>query len=244
MRGDVHVSFSLSVPLYHQIKEHLRRQIVRGRLRPGARVPSGRELERQYGVSSITIQQALRDLAVDGLVIRRRGKGTFVATPKLARPLLAGVGFSQEMRKRGLTPGGKVLRFEEVPPPPAVRQALRLGVGSSALYLERLRSADGEPVALQWSYLPADRFKGLLSVNFSGRSLYEHLEAAYGVTIVAGSRTVEGTAANRQQAELLRIPEGAPLLRLEAVNADRRGQPVEFGVTFYRGDRYRFYVEF
>lgn len=241
----VPVSASLPTPLYYQIKEQLRRRIIRGRLRPGTRLPTGRELEREYGVSSITVQQALRDLAADGLIVRRRGKGTFVTTPKIARPLLTGVGFSREMRKRGMTPGGRVLRFERTPAPEAARRALRLGARVPVLYLERLRTADGEPVALQWSCLPADRFKGLLSVDFNnGRSLYEHLESAYGVAVVAGSRAVEGVVANRRQARLLRIPQGSPLLRLEAVNADRRGRPVEFGVTLYRGDRYRFYVEF
>lgn len=238
------IDANLPVPLYHQLKEQVRRDIVSGLLLPGDRLPTERELEQRYGVSRITVRQALRDLMVEGLLVRQRGRGTFVAHPKIHKALKSAASFTRDMESRGLTAGARVLAFSEVPATESIAEGLQLPVGTPLVYLERLRLADREPMALQWCYLQSSRFPGLLAVKLGSKSLYEFLAASYGVSIMAGTRTIEGVVASRRQAELLQVRVGAPLLRLGGVNLDQHGKPVEFGATLYRADRYKFYVDF
>ncbi|MDB4896029.1 MAG: GntR family transcriptional regulator, partial [Firmicutes bacterium] len=125
-----------------------------------------------------------------------------------------------------------------------VAEGLTVPAGTPVIYLKRLRLAGGEPLALQWSYLPASLFPGLLAADLSGRSLYEYLQVHYGVSIMAGRKMVEGVVADRRIAQALHVPEGAPMLRLSGTNLDQSGEPVEYGVTLYRADKYKFYVDF
>jgi GntR family transcriptional regulator len=232
------------VPLYFQLREMVRHEIITGRLSPGDQLPTEKELEERYGVSRVTVRMALRDLMVDGLLVRQRGKGTFVAPPKIDKALKSALGFTTDMQSRGLEPGARVLESCQMPASIEAAEGLGLLPGAPVIHLQRLRLAGGEPLALQWSYMPATRFPGLLAFDLNGQSLYAYLQTQYGATIMAGRKTVEGVVADRHQAQLLQIPEGAPLLRLSGTNLDQSGEKVEYGVTLYRADKYKFYVDF
>jgi GntR family transcriptional regulator len=232
------------VPLYYQLREIVRQEILSGVRKPGDQLPTEKELEQRFGVSRVTVRQALRDLMVEGLLVRQRGRGTFVATPKLEKALKSATGFTTDMVQRGLEPGSHVLEFAERPAAAEVADGLTVPAGTPVIYLKRLRLAGGEPLALQWSYLPAALFPGLLAADLSGGSLYEYLQVHYGVSIMAGRKMVEGVVADRRIAQALHIPEGAPMLRISGTNLDQSGEPVEYGVTLYRADKYKFYVDF
>lgn len=235
---------TLPIPLYHQLKDLIRHEITSGALKPGDQLPTEHELEVRYGVSRVTVRQALRDLVQEGLLVRHRARGTFVSLPQMDKALRSAASFTNDMKARGLTPGGQVLRFDEMEAPERVAQALGLAPHTPVVYLERLRLANGEPLALQWNCLESARFPDLLAADLNDRSLYEFLGTHFEVFIMAGRRTIEGIVADRRVAQVLDVHEGAPLLRLGGTNLDQGGRPVEYGETLYRADKYKFFVEF
>ncbi|MEW8979412.1 MAG: GntR family transcriptional regulator [Symbiobacterium sp.] len=230
-------------PLYHQIKTHLIEEIRAGHLRPGDRVSSERELSERFGVSRMTARQALVQLELEGRVVRVQGKGSFVAFPKIEQPLMSITGFTEDMRRRGLEPATRVLSAAEVPAEGRVATALRCREGTPIYRLERLRLADGEPLALEVSHLLAESCPGLLSLDLEGRSLYELLRTRYGRRLLRATQTLEAVPAEGPLAEALHVRTGTPLMYMERLVHDQNDQPVELVLSHYRGDRYRFIAE-
>ncbi len=146
-----------STPLYVQLKDAVVSEIRAGDLKPGDRVGSESELERLHGVSRITVRQALKALVQEGALYRVPGKGTYVASRKVA-PLAAFTSFSENMLAQGLTPSYRLLDARLVDPPTVARQELRLGEHDHAWRIERLLLADGEPMGLQDGFYPARLF--------------------------------------------------------------------------------------
>lgn len=217
--------------------------IESGQLTPGDRVPSERELTEQFGVSRMTARQALRELESQGYLYRVQGKGTFVASPKLEQPLVGLTSFTEDMRRRGLAPGARVLAAGEVEADRKVARLLGLSEGQRVFRLERLRLADGQPMALEIAHIPAAICPGLESESFADVSLYRFLWERCGLLLVRAAQSMESVPASAYEAEMLGVDEGAPLLLLERLCFDGRGRAVEFVRSLYRGDRYRFTAE-
>ncbi len=141
-------------PLYQQIGDALRVRIEKGELVPGDRIPSENELTDQYHVSRNTVRLAISSLTLDGLVYRVKGRGTFVAAERMSYGLMHMSSFSEEMRLRGLVPGSQVLSFVREMPSKRMSQILKLKQDQMLYRVERLRLADGEPMALNLSFIP------------------------------------------------------------------------------------------
>lgn len=232
-------------PLYQRLMELLQEEIDAGRLKPGDQVPSERELADQYSMSRMTVRHALTELVNEGILYRQQGKGTFVALPKIRQKLGGLTSFTEDMVSRGLRPGAHVLSVQVVPAPYRVRHALGLpddAAAAEVLRVERLRLADGEPMALEVTHLPLTRIHGLSGENLDNVSLYERLQQ-YGVVPNHATQTIEPAAADAALARVLKVREGALLLLLERTTYDQRGEAIEFVSSHYRGDRYRFMVE-
>ena len=148
-------------------------------LQPGALLPSERLLAERYGVARATVTQAVEGLASRGLVYRVHGSGTFVAEPKFRQPLTL-TSFTEDMRARGMTPGSIVRSQAVVPASEVVARHLAMVPGSPVVHLERVRTADGEPMALERTHLPAQRLPGLELADLADASLYELLERRWG----------------------------------------------------------------
>src|SRR5215510_9494521 len=151
-------------------------------LEPGTRLPAERVLAKRYGVARATVTQAIDELAGKGLVYRIHGSGTFVAEPKFRQPLTL-TSFTEDMRARGMTPGSVVRSQAVVPASEVVARHLALVPGSPVVHLERVRTADGEPMALERTHLPAHRLPGLEDADLTDASLYELLERRWGVRV-------------------------------------------------------------
>lgn len=231
------------IPLYYQIKTRLLEAIEGGQLKPGDRIPSERELTQRYGVSRMTARQALTELESQGYLVRVQGKGTFVSTPKFEQPLVALTSFTEDMRRRGLRAGAQVLSASLEAADKRVARALGLVDGAPIYRLERLRLAGGEPMALEVSHLNADLFPGLLEIDLEQQSLYAILQEYYHVQLVRAAQSLEAVPADSQQAEILRVREGTPLMLMERISHDQDDRPVEWVQSLYRGDRYRFVTE-
>ncbi|MCS6828574.1 MAG: phosphonate metabolism transcriptional regulator PhnF [Caldilinea sp.] len=227
-------------PLYQQIKERLTVAIRAGEFEPHQRLPSERELSEQYGVSRMTVRQALQALVRDGLLYTRVGKGTFIAEPKIDQQLRRLTGFSQDVTARGGIPSSRVLEAQVVEATPEVAAALRMTPGSEVIRLARLRLSNGTPLAIETAHLPFARFQGLLSHDFAVESLYKVLEQEYGVALTEAEQVLEAAVADVDEVRLLELTPPAAVMRMQRLTVDSEGAPVEYVLSSYRGDRYKF----
>ncbi len=232
------------IPFYIQVMDALREAIGDGDLGPGDQLPGEPELCRIFDVSRTVIRQALKELELEGLILREKGRGTFVAEPKIEEGLFQELtGFHHDMTTRGYRPVSKVLKQEIVPAPKKVAAYLGLDPDTPVIQIDRLRFVDGEPIVLVTTYLPYALFPALVEVDLRDQSLYAYLESAYGISIERGHRTLEAILANEYEAELLQVAKGAPLILLDSISFLADGTPIEYYHALHRGDRSRFEVE-
>ncbi|MBL8094963.1 MAG: GntR family transcriptional regulator [Anaerolineales bacterium] len=227
-------------PLYTQLKDALVGEIVSGRYRPHDRIPSERELSTRFSVSRMTARQALLDLVREGALYTRVGKGTFVAQAKIDQPLRSLTGFSQDMQARNTQPGSRILEARTVSATAEVAAALRLLPATDVTLLSRLRLADGEPLALEIAYLPVALCPGLLKHDFARESLYAVLEKDYGFKLTHAEQTLEAGLAGPREVELLGLTPPAAVQHIQRLTFRQDGVPVEYVLSTYRGDRYKF----
>jgi GntR family transcriptional regulator len=231
------------IPLHHQVYLDLTAALDAREWRPGDRLPTERVLAEQYGCSLITIRRALGELVREGRLERTRGRGTFVLAPRIDVDFAGSLSFSEEMQTRGLDPETRLIAARPEAAGQAAAAALELEIGSPTLYIERLRSADGEPLLLEQVHLPAERFPGLLAMDLEHGSLYELLSERYGVRVSRAREALEPVLLHAREARLLARRPGSPALLIEGIATAADGTPIEFGRTFVRGDRTRYYVE-
>jgi GntR family transcriptional regulator len=232
-----------AIPLYLQIREALAEQILRGDLTPGAKIPGERELSQLYSVSRMTARQALVSLRDEGLIRRRRGGGTYVAEPKIEQNVSTLRSFTEQMQRSGLRPGAKLLHREERPASQRLAESLQINTGEGVCHIVRLRTGNGQPIALENSYFPLRLFPGITKADLEGRSIYRIMEEDYGIRPVRGTQRLEPILANAFESSHLDVPQGAPLLLIERVAYAGDGTAVEFAKDVYRGDRSRFVME-
>lgn len=239
---EAHLGRSSSTPLHARISQLVIELIENGSLAPGEKLPPERELAALFGVSLAPVRQAILDVVSRGLLVRDRGRGTFVRNQAWDEKISILHSLTESMRDQHVDLEARVLRQEEIAAPAGVAQALQMA-GDRVLLLERLAILRGEPVALLQSHLAADAFPGLAAIPITGRSLYETLRDRYGTIIDRAESVIEIARANSAQADRLGISVGQPLLRLDGTAFTAEGTPVEHYNVLYRGDRVRFHVE-
>ncbi|MCC6798673.1 MAG: GntR family transcriptional regulator [Anaerolineae bacterium] len=232
------------VPLYVQIKDYLRRSIQTGAIGVHARVPSERELAQQFNVNRLTASRALKELAQEGLIYSRVGKGTYVCPPKINQTLKALSSFSEEMRQLGQQASSRVLQAAIVHAPELVSRALSLPAEAEIVLLVRVRLADGLPIALESSHIPHALCREILPRHdFARESLYHVLRHEYGLRMTYAHQTIEAQVASEGEQRALECKPGTPILSIVRVTYTDADQPFEYVRSAYRGDRYRFHTE-
>jgi GntR family transcriptional regulator len=234
LRG-VSIDRSSPVPLYFQLAQHLEAEIRSGSLPVGTRLENEVALARELGLSRPTVRAAFGYLAERGMVARKRGYGTVVTREKLNRDVQL-TSLHDDLIRAGQQPATKVLRNEVAVASESVAAALELPEGSLVICLERIRFADGEPIALMHNFLPA----ALMRLNdeaLETHGLYEILRAA-GIALTSATQRMSAKNALAAEARLLDEPRGAALLTMERTVLDDRDRPVEFGQHVYRASRY------
>ncbi|GAA2786492.1 GntR family transcriptional regulator [Saccharopolyspora taberi] len=225
------------VPLYYQVATQIEEAIDSGALPVGARLDNEVELAAQLGLSRPTIRQAIGSLVDKGLVVRKRGAGTQVVFNRVKRSLELSSLFD-DLARIDQQPTTRILTNEIITPSPEIAHILGISEQDSALHLERVRYARGEPIARMRNHLPA----GLIEPDddlLQERGLYQLLRGA-GVTLHAAHQTIGARVATEADAELLDEPVGAPLLTMERTTYDQAGKVVEYGSHVYRASRYSF----
>ncbi len=228
-------------PRYYEIEQSLRARIAG--LHPGDALPSDAALCREFSVSRMTARNAVQRLAQEGLVRRVPGRGTFVAEPPAHRTADNLLSFSEEMRRRGRRASSELVALRTRRADEEESRRLRLDGDRRVVVLQRLRKADGRPVAVETAVLPARLGAAIEDVDWSVASLHTVLTAA-GVQPRAGQATITAQAASPGDARRLDVRRNAALLVEQRLIVDADGTPVELTETRYAGDRYALDVLF
>ncbi|WP_435170986.1 phosphonate metabolism transcriptional regulator PhnF [Falsirhodobacter sp. 1013] len=225
-------------PLWTSITETLAAEIAGGRRGPGDKLPSEAELSARFGVNRHTVRRALAELAARGLVHARRGAGVFVQE---GRPVDYPIGrrtrLSQNLAAAGREAGRLILSMETRRANLAEAEALDLNPGAFVHAVEGISLADGLPLGMFRSVLPADRFPGMLEVLRQTPSITEALRRQGVEDYTRSDTRLTAKRATATMALHLRLREGDPILRTVSINVDDRGRPVEYGHTWFVGDR-------
>jgi GntR family transcriptional regulator len=228
------------VPLYHQLKLVLLKDIEQGMYQPGGRLPSESELIRQYGVSRITVRQALDELVAEGRVVRRHGKGTYVAEAPIEQELVRLTDFVEDMQQAGQNPSSRVLTFVHEPAGPAIAKALHLASGTEVVRVDRLRLAEGRPIAYDTTWLPL-RFGDLLAgMDLAQETIYHILETRYAIPVLSGAFYITAAEATAEPAEHLEVAPGSALLVIQRISCTSGEEPIYVQERYYRPDRVQY----
>lgn len=239
---EITVDKQSAVPYYHQVKEAVKTLIASGALKPGDMLPSEFSLSDQLGISRLVVHRAFRELVSEGLLIRKRAKGTFVSPPIKRSYTVVGPLFSmtENLAKDGLAPSNKVLSQEVIPANQEVRNELRLPEGTNVVHLYNLRLADQLPFAIEDMYFPCERFPELAKIDMNNRSVYVTLEEMYKALPQEALDLITAGSATNAEARLLGLNKGAPVMRVKRVSTDRQGLPVEYSKVVFHAERYQF----
>jgi len=213
-----------------------------GRLGVGNAIPSERQLSADLGVSRLTLRAALDDLAREGYVVRRRGSGTYVQQPKIAQELTM-TSFSEDMRRRGMTPGSRTLSLEVKHAGAYLGRCLHVSPSERIVVATRLRLADDETMAIETLHVRASLVPDLSADDLETQSFYTLLSDRYGLDIVGGVQTIEPTVTNEEESEALGVPLHSPAFLFERTTRADDGEIVEYVRSIYRGDRYKLVTE-
>ena len=239
------LAFSSANPLYQQLMDDIKLDISNQKYRHGDKIPSETELAEIYNVSRITVRRAVSELCDEGYLAKHQGKGTFVTPPKITRKIMQDTHvhrFTATCAMSGMQPGGRTVGIRIVPSRQEEQHFLKLPKDSSVIYLQRIRTADGDPVMLENTFLPSPEFDSLLSTDLTNRSLNETLRQKYSRSLVVRQTTkVEVSRASPEHAQLLNITPGDPLFFISAYFLDERDNPIAIARHYFLASRFIFY---
>lgn len=227
-------------PLYVQLRDELRAQILEGHLKPLERIPSEAELTERYAMSRITVRQALNDLHKEGLIVKVHGKGTFVSQPRLAQDVTRLQGLAEAMFGEGHEVRNRTLSLKDVAASAEVAGRLAIPAKTSVTEIKSLRYVDRQPISLDVSYMPSEIGRRLKKADLPGRDIIDIYERDLGLAIGHAELVIEAAKADKFQGKLLKIEAGAPLLHIQRVIYTPDHRPIHFDSVSYRGDAFRY----
>jgi GntR family transcriptional regulator len=237
------IDFRSFEPYYLQLKRILLKNMEDNGAE-GSLLPSEAELCARYSVSRTVVRQALAELENDGLVLKVKGKGTYVTGRKLDTSFIQdNLGFYESMTRAGHVVRSRILKLATERSTVDLARLLELGVGEDVIRFDRVRSVDGRPVQVVRAFMPARLFPGLVDIDMTDRSLYQVLRDSYGLHPASGHRAIEAVALSRQDAVHLGVPKGTPGLRVFSITRSTDGIVFEHFIAHYRGDSFRFELE-
>lgn len=230
-------------PLYTQIREALRNQILDGTYKSHERMPSENELVASFGVSRVTVRQALNDLKSEGLIFKIHGKGTFVAKPKAVQNLMRLEGFGEAMSRRGHETFSRVLGHRLMRAGKTIAPRLGLRDRDDVMEIRRVRYLDREPISLDVTYVAAAIGERLVREDLPRRDIFVILENDYGIALGNADLQIESMVADAELAPLLHVTPGTPILKIERLTYTADGRPLDFEYLHYRGDAFQYRMQ-
>lgn len=219
------------------LRAHLLGLIDAG-LQPHDKMPTERELAETFGVTRLTVRRALDQLGYEGRVYRTQGAGTFVSEPRIAKSVEL-TSFSDDMRARGLVPGSQLAEIAELPAGAEIGARLGISPRDAVTHIYRVRTADGEPMCIEHTYIPAALAPGLAVRQIDG-SLYQLMSESYHLRAEKAEQSIHATVLDPEAARRLGVAEFSPAFKVSRVAFDARNRRIEYAESIYRADRYSY----
>ncbi len=232
------------LPKYAQILNWIHGMISRGKIKVGDQIPTEEELSRMFGVNRMTVRQAIEELSIEQMIDRKRGKGTFLVSPKprgLVYKLEHISSFTDDMKALGLTPRTETRSVEVVEPSPIVRNILGLKKTDRVIYTLRIKYAEEDSVLIERSYLPHSEFSDILDMDLDG-SLYHILVEHFDITLHHSTQIFSAILSSKEDTELYNLQRRCPCIMVESTIYDPNNIPIEVLYSYFRGDKYKFRV--
>lgn len=230
-------------PLYIQLKQIIKEDILRGKYKPGQQLPPESELCKTYGVSRITTRRAITDLVDEGILYSHQGKGTFVKQAKEKRELISVGSFSELTMNSGKKPSSQILSSSIIQADESLAGKFALPVGESLLKLHRLLFIDDEPFIIETSYYPLLHLPNLEKNIWESPSTYSILKNKYGIDIKRSSKTLEIVFASEYEANIFHCDLGSPLFATEKLSYDQEGRAIHLSYSLYMANKVIFTIE-
>lgn len=227
-----------ALPLYKQIANKIKDDITNAKLAPGDAIPPETKLAETYGVSRVTIREAIKLLVEESILYRVQGSGTYISHDKIQHDILKLQGFTEEMSSLDNNPSNEILEFQLMNPSEEVKGKLKIIDNEKVYYVKRLRLADGEPLILEESYLPLELFPDL-SIDIMKRSKYEYISSK-GYRIDKRYGQLTPMMANEEMVRHFHIQQSDPLLFLEAYSTFKDGTVFEYSKVYFHPYKYSF----
>lgn len=233
------------VPLYNQLKELLRAQILDGTYPAESRMPSESELGDRFLVSRITVRQALGDLQKEGLIFKIHGKGTFVAKPKAFQNVSRLQGLAESLTHLGYEVINQLISVNFINANNHIAERLQLNDGDNVAEIKRVRLINREPVSLEISYVLPDIGEKLQKADLITRDIFLILENDLQINLGHADLAIDAVLATSELTAALNVEEGSPIMRIERLTHNNAGKPIDFEFLYYRGDafQYRFRID-
>jgi len=232
------------LPLYCQLKNYVIQEIKSGNWKSGVMLPYEDEICKYFEISKTVVRQALMELKNEDFIITKKGKGTFVAKPRISENIVQNlVGFYESWTSSGFSVQTIVLNLEKVKPSNKIAQELNLDENSSVIFLKRLYKLDGKPFSIGTNYIPYKIAPGLLDDNLQGVSLNNLLESKYNIILSHGKSFIEAVVASKEQANLLQIKKGSILFFIEGICYSDNGIPLNFFQSVHIAERNRIKID-
>ena len=226
--------------LYARVETVLAGEITDGNLKVGDQLPTEDSLISRFGVSRITVRRAIQNLVSRGLVEIHRGKGTFVAAPKITQELTELTGFVEDMHAVGRKPTARVTGKEVVTADATVASKLALTKGEHVVRIRRVRMANRIPLSFDETYLPLELGKKIITNNLKVEPIFSLLERKYNVPLIEAEYKLDAVAAETEVAAALKVKQGSPIFRIERTSYSTGSRPVDYERLHYRGDLVQF----
>jgi len=232
------------IPLYYQLETSLRERLLSGELAEGDLFPTEQAIGQQYGVSRMTVRQALSSLVNDGLITRYPGRGTFVTRKEPEKAVLKSVGALEDaiLRGFGYAYDTKLNQFGAVRLRKAIAEKLQVEQGTEALKIERIRLFEGEPIAFISNFIPMDIGRQLTREDVLNRPVLKTLEERLGINLDKADQIIEAILADTLVAKHLKVRVGSPILQMTRITYEKSGRPVNYALVLFRADKYAFQV--
>ena len=232
-----------SIPLYLQIQNELMDHIRQGEYQSGQQVPSELEIASQYNVSRMTARKSLDNLVSKGILFRRRGKGTYVSEGVVTYGLSTMLSFSRTLQSKGYDVSTRVLVVDVIPCPDDLLQHLHLSASREVIMIRRLRSINGKPAAIHTAFLDYQIYAPIQDYDLNNSSLHDAIHKISGIQVAYTNDWVQADLASPNEAKLLDVAIGSPVLRVQGVAYSDNGQPARFSRAVYRGDMFSLNVK-
>ncbi|WP_073197625.1 GntR family transcriptional regulator [Caloranaerobacter azorensis] len=229
------------IPLYYQLMDIIIEQIETGQLKENDQIPSERELCDKFDISRATVRQAIQMLEREGYVYKKHGKGTFVSPEKMKQDLLKFYSFTEEMKKIGKTPTSKVIEFEIIGCNEKISRKMNIKKGEKIYKFTRLRLADNEPMMLETSYIPYNRFPGIKKNDLEKEAMYDIFTKRFNAVFTRAEESFQSVLTREDEAKLLNIKAGSPSMMIERLTFERE-TIIEYTIGIARGDKFKYHV--